>query len=281
MRPRALFRLLLAVPATLFAYSWALIASLVLAPWPRARARQQGRAYQAWSRSLCRIFRIRVRATGSPPKPPFFLVANHLSYADILVLGTQLPCVFVAKAEIDDWPVFGALCRSVNTIFIDRKAKRDLPRILSRIENALQAGQGVVIFPEGTSSAGYAVMPFRSPLLDLPARLDHPVHHASITYRVPAGETPAHLAVSWWGDMPLFAHLKGFLSLSSIEARLNFGEEPIADTDRKRLSEALWRAVAERFEPTVEQEEVERLLELRERDPASLPPVLRPNRRPL
>jgi 1-acyl-sn-glycerol-3-phosphate acyltransferase len=274
-RLRIARRIALAAPATLVAYGWALSASIVLAPWPSLCVRQQGRAFRFWCRSLCRIFGVRVRASGTPPKPPFFLVANHLSYADILVLGTELPCVFVAKAEIDGWPLFGALCRSVNTIFIDRRAKRELPRILARIETTLAAGQGVVIFPEGTSSAGHEVTPFRSSLLDLPARLGYAVHWAAISYRVPPESTPAHLSVGWWGEMPLGPHLQEFLALPWIEAPLVFGERACADEDRKRLAERLREAVVERFEPLVSREEVARLEALRVSDPASLPPLLR------
>jgi 1-acyl-sn-glycerol-3-phosphate acyltransferase len=277
-RFRILRRLALAAPVTALAYSWALIASLVLRPWPRRKVGQQGLAYRFWCRTLCRIFALRVTARGRAPRPPFFLVSNHLSYADILVLGTELPCVFVAKAEIDSWPLFGALCRSVNTIFIDRKAKRALPRILAEIEVTLAAGQGVVIFPEGTSSAGDDVLPFRSSLLDLPARLGHPVHWAAIGYRVPPGETPAHLSVGWWGNMPLGPHLREFLALSWIEATVEFGEEPIADADRKGLAERLRSAVRGRFEPLVAAAEIERLAELREKDPDRLPALLRAGR---
>lgn len=274
-RLRILRRLTLAAPVTALAYGWALSASLLLRPWPRLRARQQGRAFRFWCRSLCRIFGVRVRASGVAPRPPFFLVANHLSYADILVLGTELPCIFVAKAEIDRWPLFGALCRSVNTIFIDRQAKRELPKVLGRIETTLSSGQGVVIFPEGTSSAGHRVLPFRSSLLDLPARLGYAVHWAAVSYRVPPGATPAHLSVGWWGEMPLAPHLREFLSLPWIEATVAFGEEPLAGDDRKQLAEALHREVAASFVPLVDRAEVERLEALRVSDPAALPAVLR------
>jgi 1-acyl-sn-glycerol-3-phosphate acyltransferase len=273
---RTLGRLTLATPATFLAWGWATTASIALRPWPRLKVRHQGWAFRFWCRSLCRIFSIRVRASGSAPKPPFFLVSNHLSYVDILVLGTELPCVFVAKAEIDRWPLFGTLCRSVNTIFIDRNAKRDLPKVIAAIETMLAAGQGVVIFPEGTSGAGHEVMPFRSSLLELPAKMGYPVHQATLGYAVPAGSPPPHLAVTWWGEMPLGPHLKEFLALRWVDARLSFGGEAISEADRKRLADRLRAAVAERFEPLVSREEVERLLALRESDPAALPAVLRP-----
>ncbi len=167
----------------------------------------------------------------------------------------------------------------MNTIFIDRRAKRELPRVIAEIEGMLGAGQGVVIFPEGTSSAGHEVLPFRSSLLDLPARMGYPVHHATIGYRVPAGETPVHLAVTWWGEMPLGLHLREFLRLPWIEAPLRFGAAAVAEADRKLLAERLRREILDRFEPMVAAEEIARLLALRESEPEAVPPVLRPERR--
>ncbi len=241
----------------------------------RFAVRGQGWAYQVWSRALCALLGVHVTIRGKVPEPPFFLVSNHLSYVDIFVLGTALPCVFVAKAEIDGWPIFGAMCRSVNTIFIDRRAKRKLPQILARIDEALAAGQGVVIFPEGTSGAGDCVMPFRSPLLEFAMSFAGGVHHATISYRTPEGEAPTHLAVAWWGEMPLGAHLQEFLWLSRVEASIHFGEGPKSGEDRKRLAAELHAEVAERFEPLVERAEIERLRRLKVENPQALPRVLR------
>jgi 1-acyl-sn-glycerol-3-phosphate acyltransferase len=274
-RLRAGFRLAAAAVVTLIAYLLALAATALGVVSRRAAVRGQGFAYQLWSKGLCRIFSVRVAVTGTPPVPPFLLVSNHLSYVDILALGTKLPCVFVAKAEIDGWPIFGAICRSVNTIFIDRRMKRKLPGILERIERSLDARQGVVIFPEGTSSAGDGVLPFRSSLLELAAGLGRPVHHVTINYAVPEGEMPPHLSVAWWGEMPLGEHLKNFLALPRVDATLDFGEAPIAAGDRKALAADLHREVVRRFRPFVDGAEVERLLKLRGVDPSSLPEVLR------
>ena len=271
---RAGYRVVAVAVVTLFAYLVALLARGCALFSRRFAVRGQGWAYQVWSKALCRIFGVRVTVHGPAPRPPFFLVSNHLSYIDIFVLGTQIPCVFVAKAEIDGWPIFGAICRSVNTIFIDRKAKRKLPQILARIEESLAAGQGVVIFPEGTSGAGDCVMPFRSPLLEFAMSFPGGVHHATLSYRAPAGEAPTHLAVSWWGDMPLGAHLREFLALSYVDATLTFGDTPQLAGDRKQLAAQLHAAVTEAFEPCVATAEVERLLRLKAEDPQSLPRVL-------
>jgi 1-acyl-sn-glycerol-3-phosphate acyltransferase len=275
---RAAARLIGVAVATVPCYFAALLGGWLLALWPKACARWHGRVFQAWCRALCRILGVRVRVSGPAPAPPFVLVSNHVSYLDILVLGTRLPCVFVAKAEIDAWPVFGALCRAVNTIFIDRKAKRGVTRALAEMEVMLAAHQGIVVFAEGTSGAGHEVLPFRSSLLDLPARLGRPVHWAALAYRIPEGSPPTHIAVTWWGDMPLGEHVRELAKLDWIEAPIVFGAEPIRDQDRKRLTEELHRAVSGAFTPMVEKAEIERLLALRETDPAAVPPILRPHR---
>ncbi|MFN7940291.1 MAG: lysophospholipid acyltransferase family protein [Thermoanaerobaculia bacterium] len=249
-------RLTRALGYSFVAYGGALLSGWLLAPWPRASARWQMRSFQFWSRALVRVFGVRLTVVGEPPRPPFFLVANHLSYVDIVVLGTQLPCVFVAKAEIDRWPVFGAICRVVNTIFIDRKLKRDVPRAIALIREALAVGKGIVVFAESTSSAGAEVMPFRSPLLDLPVKMGLPVHYAVLGYRTPEFAPPAFSTVCWWGNAPFAPHVKEFLALPRVEARLVFGDQPVAIADRKQLAERLRSEVAARFEPTVGAEEL-------------------------
>jgi 1-acyl-sn-glycerol-3-phosphate acyltransferase len=213
---------------------------LVFAPVPRVRRRFRIWLFQAGPRWLLGWLRAEVGVAGPPPSPPFFLVANHLSYLDVLVLASRLPgCVFVAKADVRSWPLLGPICNGFGTIFIDREDRRDLPRALRRIEAALGAGDGVVLFPEGTSSPGVTVGSFRSPLLALPARYASPVHAAAIGYRSPA--------VCWWGDAELLPHLLDLCAMPRIEATVRFCEAPVAGTDRKLLAEELRAAVLAGF----------------------------------
>ncbi len=217
---------------------------------PIARGRWRGRFLRTWSRAFLRVLGVRVAWRGPEPAPPFLLAANHLSYLDVLVLGSRLPTTFVAKAEVATWPVLGPLCNSFGTLFVDRGRKSDLPRLLGRLEAALTAGCGVIFFPEGTSSPGVSVLAFRSPLLALPAASGHPVHAAALAYRTPPGEPPAHLAVCWWGDMPFSSHLLALLGLSRIDATVSVAPEPLVDSDRKALALALREAVLGEFSPS-------------------------------
>ncbi len=233
-----------ALAATTLGLYLLLRAGLLARRRAESRAGWQNRLFRAWCRALARLLGVEARWHGAVPDPPFVLVANHLSYVDILLLGSRLPCLFVAKAEVAEWPVLGHLCRSVGTLFIDRDRKRDVPRTLEAIRETLGRGLGVVFFPEGTSSDGARVPPFRPALLELPARLGMPVHHAALAYRTPAGSPPAGESVCWWGDAPFLPHLLRLLRLPAIEATVVLGSGPIAARDRKALASDLHAAVS-------------------------------------
>ncbi len=196
-----------------------------------------------------------VSVIGEAPKLPFFLVSNHLSYMDIVALSSVTDCVFIAKSEIAGWAGVGRMARGIGTIFIERTNYQDLPRVISRIEQALAEGKGIILFAEGTSGMGDRVLPFSSALLEPAARLGVPVSYASIRYTTPPTEMPAYRAVSWWGEMTLMPHLIELLKVPAFNASIRFGSERICERDRKILSRRLWNAVSESFVPMVTRSE--------------------------
>jgi 1-acyl-sn-glycerol-3-phosphate acyltransferase len=202
-----------------------------------------------WTYSFIWASNMKVRVVGTPPKPPFFLVSNHLSYTDIAALRNAVPGVFVAKAEVKDWPVAGRICSDMGTIFIDRTNRRDIPRAGDEIIERLDAGEGVIVFPEGTSTKGEAVEKFNSSFLEFAARGDVPVSYASLTYETPDGETPASLAVCWWEDISFFAHLWRLMKIREYTATITFGDVPIQSKDRKELARELHGRVLGSFAP--------------------------------
>lgn len=218
---------------------------------PGASRAWRGRVFRAWARAVARVLGMRVDVQGVAPRGPFLLVSNHLSYVDVVALASRLECVFVAKSEVERWPVVGRLCRGVNTIFVDRRNRRTLPRVLDAVERSLGEGSGVVLFAEGTSTGGARVAPFRSPLLEHAARERVPVHFASISYRTPPDEPRAREAVCWWGDMTFLRHFYGLLTLPHFDARLAFGGHTVWAGDRKVLAGRLWLAVNAQFVPVV------------------------------
>ena len=254
-RLRAGLRLILVTLLSVFHVLILLVGSIFVLPFPGLRSRWRMWVFRNWSRLLLPILGVDLEVEGEAPAPPFLMVCNHLSYLDIPVLGSEQGGIFVAKSEIAGWPGIGIMCKAINTIFIDRNLRRDLPRVMGEIDREISHGMGVMLFAEGTSSKGATVLPFRPSLLEVAARSDLPVSYAALTYRTPPDEPPAHLAVCWWGGMSFSPHAWSFAKLSRIRAKVVFGDELIHDGDRKRLAERLHAEVLKRFEPVVEEEE--------------------------
>lgn len=252
---RAVVRLTLAVLNSLFFAGVLLVGKLFVFPFPKQGARWRMLVSRLWSRGQLLALRVNVEMEGEPPKPPFLLVSNHLSYLDIPVLGRWAGAIFIAKSEISSWPLVGFLCRTVDTIFIDRNLRRDLPRVMKKIDVELNNGMGVVLFAEGTSSKGATVLPFRPSLLEVAARSEIPVSYAAISYRTEDTDPPAHTAVCWWGGAPFSPHALECASLERIHAKVTFGKERIHYSDRKKLAHELRTEVLEIFEPVVEEDE--------------------------
>ncbi len=210
----------------------------------RGWARWRAFILRTISRSLLWAFGARVEVRGTPPRPPFVLVSNHLSYIDILLLASRLDTVFVSKREVAGWPVIGVLCRLMGTLFIDRDSRRDLTRVIDEMNRTLSRGSGIVVFPEGTSTNGREVLVFRPSLLETAVRLGQPVAYASLRYSTGPAAPPAEDTVCWWGDQPFMPHLLNLVSMPGFRAELHFGPQPIESSDRKRLAYELRRAVA-------------------------------------
>lgn len=249
---RGFVKLLVFSIVTACSYWFLIVSSFVIRLSGGSSARWRIRIFRAWARITAAILRMRIEVRGAPPRPPFFLVSNHLGYLDVILLGTQLDCIFVARGDISEWPIFGALCRAVNTIFIDRKIKRAIPRVIERIEQVLGWRLGVVMFPEGTSSEGSSVLKFHPSLLAVAASRQLAVSYASLTYRTPPGAGPARTDVCWWGGMGFPGHIFRLFQLPGITATIEFGEEHVRESDRKVLASKLWHAVSAQFRPVVQ-----------------------------
>jgi 1-acyl-sn-glycerol-3-phosphate acyltransferase len=247
---RLCYRLLALALATAFDYLLLHLGSLLLFFFGERRRRWRNFMVSAWAKTVASIMNLKVHAKGQPPAPPFYLVSNHLSYLDIIAYFTQVHCIFVAKAELASWPIFGVLAKSANTMFIDRTNKKDIPRVMALIEQAIHASDGVIIFPESTSTKGDEVLPFKTPLLEFAAEKNFPVSYATIHYRTGATDPPAYLAVCWWGDMTFGGHFLDLLKLSKIEATIEFGSATVNGNDRKTIAQELWHLANKQFVPS-------------------------------
>lgn len=246
---RATIRLVALCSITGFYYLRWLAGVPFLRTSPRLTLRWRNRNFNDWARASARIMGLFIHVRNTPPVAPFLLISNHLSYVDIIVLASHLKCAFVAKSEVARWPILGLISASMNTIFIDRKRKRDLLRAMSTAKATLDRGLGLVLFAEGTSTGGGKPRPFKSSMLEFAARQRMPVHYASIEYQVPPHERPARQSVCWWGPMTFPGHLFRLLQLSAFEAHLTFGTLPIVNEDRRLLAAELWSVVNAQLKP--------------------------------
>lgn len=214
--------------------------------WLSGEAERQLRCalLRCWGHCLCRVMGVRARVTGKAPRAPCLLVCNHLGYLDIPLLAARAPAVFVARADLAHWPLVGLLARSAGTVFVDRSRRRAVVAANAGIRAAVARGDRVILFPEGTSSAGTAVLPFMPSLLAVAAETGLAVHYATLVYRTPPGEAPPGDVVCWWGNHEFLPHLLRLLQLRWIDAQLHFADEPVGPAPRKQLASALHAAIS-------------------------------------
>ena len=186
-----------------------------------------------WSRFACRVMGIRITTRGAMPASGL-LVSNHLSYLDVLVLSSIRPCVFVAKRDVAGWPFFGWLARSAGTIFVDRENRLSSPAVVDLVRATLASGSVVVLFPEGTSSDGSTVLPFKSALLESAVQLRCPVASASIQYALDNGSVADQ--VCYWRDMMLVPHLLNLFFKREIRSKCSFSVPKIRSGNRKEIA---------------------------------------------
>ena len=174
-----------------------------------------------------------VMAEGNPPRHGL-VVSNHLSYLDVLAYASTMPCAFVAKREVREWPVFGAFATMAGTIYVDRERRAANDGAVRLIEEALAAGVPVVLFPEGTSSDGGRVLPFHSSFFEPAIRAGVPVTASAVGY---ASSTADETALAYHGDDVFGTHLVRTLGLRGLKARVAFAPAKCY-TDRKEAARA-------------------------------------------
>lgn len=153
--------------------------------FPRLNQNSKQARIMAWAQEMIALLAIDFEVKGDPPAHgPLLLVANHVSWLDIVVLLASCPCRFVSKAEIGQWPLLGTLTRAAGTLFITRESKRDALRVVHQMAEKLQPGSDVVlaIFPEGTTSNGLQVLPFHANLFQAAISAHAPVQPLALRF---------------------------------------------------------------------------------------------------
>ena len=210
-----------------------------------ARHRAAGRIPVLYYKGARRILGIDIEVHGrQTPHRPALFIANHASYLDIIVMGSAVEGSFVSKAEVRDWPVIGFLCVLCRTVFVDRR-RRTAHHQRDTLNERLAAGDRLILFPEGTSSDGQRVLPFKSTLLSV-AEI-HPggeplwVQPVTVAYThldgLPLGRGLRPL-IAWYGGMDFGRHFLGVAGMGRVGARLIFHSPVTVDAlgDRKALA---------------------------------------------
>lgn len=213
------------------------------------------RTLPAFYHGACaRLIGLDVVVRGQQADGPVLFVSNHSSYLDIIVLGSRIPGSFVAKSEVGSWPFFGLLARLQRTVFVERKARASVDKQRDDIGSRLDAGDSLILFPEGTSSDGNRTLPFKTALFAVAARrIDgrpltvQPVSIAATRLDgIPMGFAfrPFY---AWYGDMDLAPHLWQAFRLGGMTVEVEFHPPVTIDgfSSRKALADHCQRVVAD------------------------------------
>ncbi len=244
-RGRATRRMLLAVLWTLLSI---VVQSICLLLPGRAKV-VFARLY--WS-NFCRIIGLQVRVTGQRSRTdrPVVFVSNHSSWLDIPVLGGRLEACFITKEDVRGWPLVGTIARLGRSVFVSRQ-RGATARERDVLQARLAAGDNLVLFPEGTTSDGSRVLPFRSSFFALAEGAARPlIQPVSVVYDrlggLPTGRAARPL-FAWYGDMDIASHFWRLAQHRGLRATvlLHPPLDPARLADRKALAQAVWRAVAD------------------------------------
>lgn len=205
---------------------------------------------QAFCARLLRTMGIAVSVEGTFPKSGV-VVSNHMGYLDIVGFAAQGRCVFLAAAELAKVPLLGWMATMAGTIYVERGSGGSAVRARASLLAAAEDGIPIVIFPEGTTTDGTTMLPFRSGALAQVMQAGLPVTAAFVRYRL-SEDNGAGVSVqndvAYWGDeVQLFPHIFGLLGLRGVELLIRIADQPIAfsapDLERKQAAQEARAAV--------------------------------------
>ncbi len=194
-----------------------------------------------WSQKLLHILGVHFEISGNVNQPTsgVLYVSNHISWLDIHVINAWRPMRFVAKKEVGEWPVFGWFAKQLNTLFIDRQRRGDSKIVAKKMVQNLNHGDQICIFPEGTSSNGASVLPFKPNLFQASLDAQVPCQPISITYTT-LMDGLISFGPAFIGDMGLLESIANTVKASPIKVTIAITEECQNKVDRKLLSLEAW-----------------------------------------
>lgn len=219
---------------------WATIVFL----FPRMNQARREATVQAWAQRMLQVLGIGLEVRGSTPgQGPLMLVANHISWLDILVMHAARHCRFVSKSDVQHWPLIGRLATAAGTLYIARESRRDAMRVVHRMAECLINGDILAVFPEGTTSDGVSLLPFHANLIQAAISADAPVLPVGLSF-IDAGTGQTSLTPCYIGDDTLVGSLWRTLTGPPISAVVTYGQAQLPQgRDRRAWARDLRAAV--------------------------------------
>lgn len=197
---------------------------------------------RGWSKAVLRVLHVRAHLLCAQPVPTRgVLLSNHVSWLDIIVLNALLPSRFVAKQEVRKWPVFGWLARQAGSVFVRRDRRMETGVMNNRLADLIRHGERLAVFPEGTTTEGESVLPFRSALLDCAVKTGCAVYPVAVRYRTADGRLDK--LPSFVGDDTLGASLWRIFGQPELHVDLSIGQRLITGGHRRELAAEAHAAV--------------------------------------
>jgi len=204
------------------------------------------RHVQRWSDRFLKLLGVAIVVEGTPRPGAKLIVANHVSWLDILAIDAAAPARFVSKAEVRHWPVVGWLVSAAGTLYIERARARDALRVVHQMAEAMRAGDTLAVFPEGTTSDGTELLPFHANLLQGAIATETPVQPVALRYFDAAHAISP--AVSWLDDTTLMQSLWSVVCAQGLGVRVTLlSARSVAHADRRALAETLRRDIEDRL----------------------------------
>jgi 1-acyl-sn-glycerol-3-phosphate acyltransferase len=212
--------------------------------FPRCNHAWREARVQAWSLEMLALLGIRVELHGKPPADgPVLLVANHISWLDIVVMHATRYCRFVSKADVKRWPLVGTLATGAGTIYIERESRRDALRVVHHVADSLKQGEVVAVFPEGTTSDGRTLLPFHGNLIQAAISAGAPVQPVALKF-IETHSGAISLTPSYAGDETLLGSVWRTLAGPPLTAVVSYGTPQTAQArDRRAWAADLRSAV--------------------------------------
>ena len=191
--------------------------------FPKLEQAQRQARVQVWAGEMLRIVGIELVVNGQPPASgPVLLVANHISWLDIVVMHAARHCRFVGKSDIKAWPFVSTLSEGGGTLYLERESRRDAHRVVVTMAERLRAGDILAVFPEGTTGDGVTLKPFHANLIQAAIEAAVPVQPVALKF-IDAATGTTSFAPSYVDDETLIGSIWRTLTAQGIKAVVTFG----------------------------------------------------------